>query len=40
MGSAGSGAGGKQKPAGRLEEVAGKVDKRVGGFLKKLEKRL
>ncbi len=40
VGSAGSGAGGKQKPTGRLEDVAGKVDKRVGGFLKKLEKRL
>ncbi|KAF7513995.1 hypothetical protein GJ744_006609 [Endocarpon pusillum] len=40
VGSAASGTGGKHKPAGRLEDAAGKVDKKVGGFLKKLEKRL
>lgn len=35
-----SSAGQNKPPVGRLEETAGKVDKKVGGFLKRLEKRL
>lgn len=34
------GSGGHTKPAGKLGETAGKVDKKVGSFLKKLERRL
>lgn len=35
-----SGGGAEGRRPGKLEETAGKVDKKVGGFLKRLEKRL